>query len=278
MSAQDSQKGDDHGTIVMVGTSGFSYKDWKNVFYPAALPQDRWLDHYSENFNFCELNFSYYRMPSYAQLQRYTDYPVQFAIKAHQSLTHDRKDIEVAADEFKSAVLALAESDNLAAILFQFPYSFHHTAQNVEYLEQMLHLFKELPTVVEFRHPAWVTADVIKVLRQNSAGIALTDAPQVKGGMPPFQAVTSPIGYLRFHGRNREQWWDGDNTSRYDYNYSELEIREWLPRISEMARQAQTIYIAFNNHAKGQAIQNARILKKILPEIGLGNQNQEDRR
>ncbi len=239
------------------------------MFYPVDLPQDRWLDHYSGQFNFCELNFSYYRMPSYPQLLRYTDYPVQFAIKAHQSLTHERKELDRSAAEFREAVMALAETDHLSALLFQFPYSFHNTSENREYLERCMNEFTELPMVVEFRHPAWITGAVIQLLRKHSVGISLTDAPKVRGSMPSFQAVTGPISYLRFHGRNQEQWWDGDNVSRYDYLYAEDELREWLPKIAEMARQAQTIYIAFNNHARGQAIQNALMLKKILPELGV---------
>lgn len=254
---------------ILVGTSGYSYKDWKSVFYPPELPQDRWLDHFADQFQFCELNFSYYRMPSYTQMQRYTDYPVRFAIKAHQSLTHERENAEQSAPEFREAVLALAESDRLAAVLFQFPFSFHNTEMNREYLFKCLEWFNDMPAIVEFRHPAWITGDVIMSLKEVGAGICLTDSPRVRGSMPVFQAVTSNNAYLRFHGRNRENWWDGDNVSRYDYLYTEDELREWLPRISQMAKEAQTIYIAFNNHARGQAIQNARMLKDILTELGI---------
>ena len=92
----------------------------------------------------------------------------------------------------------------------------------------------------------------------------MLDSPQISGGMPEFDAVTSDIAYLRFHGRNKENWWKGDNVSRYDYEYNIKELESWLPRITSMSQQARTTYVSFNNHARGQAIKNAHQLSTIL--------------
>ena len=97
----------------------------------------------------------------------------------------------------------------------------------------------------------------------------MLDSPQIEGGMPEFDAVTSDIAYLRFHGRNNENWWKGNNVSRYDYEYSLKELEAWLPRISSMAQQSKTSYISFNNHARGQAIKNANQLKTLLKKADL---------
>ncbi|NQV29592.1 MAG: DUF72 domain-containing protein [Candidatus Marinimicrobia bacterium] len=254
---------------ILIGTSGFSYADWTGEFYPPDLIKEKWLEFYSEHFGFCELNFSYYRMPTAKQMEKFLEYPIKFSIKAHRSMTHDRLITKVARQDFLEAVRILQQGDHLATVLLQFPYSFGYTAENRRYLLEMLEDLSALPLVVEFRHPAWIKDSVFETLRKGSWGISMVDSPSISGGMPLFEAITSDLGYLRFHGRNGANWWTGDNVSRYDYEYSPEELNEWLPRISEMARQAKTTYVSFNNHARGQAIKNANQLKSILSKAKL---------
>jgi uncharacterized protein YecE (DUF72 family) len=249
---------------IIVGTSGFSYPDWVGVFYPHDLPKSRWLEHYAQQFSFCELNFSYYRMPTPAQMEKYQDHSIEFALKAHRSLTHDRVDTDHARISFLEAARVLGDSKALSAVLLQFPYSFGYTATHRKYLLELLSFLSELPLVVEFRHPAWIKDSVFAELRQHGWGISMIDSPRVPGGMPDYEALTSEIGYLRFHGRNNENWWTGSNVSRYDYEYSPEELEAWVPRIMEMSKAAKTVYISFNNHARGQAIKNANQLRGML--------------
>ncbi len=253
----------------LVGTSGYSYPDWVGNFYPVDLPRDRWLDHYGETFGFCELNFSFYRMPTARQLERYAATDLRVAIKAHQQLTHQREDAENPARAMQEAMQPLLEQGNLAAVLLQFPFSFHYTAENRRWLARVSDLLHDFPLVVEFRHPEWIRDSVLKGLQERGVGIAATDAPQVAGAMPLRGDVSGKVAYLRFHGRNSENWYSGNNVSRYDYEYGEGELREWLPRIEEMARQSAMLYISFNNHARGQAVRNAIQLRKILQDQGL---------
>lgn len=254
---------------ILIGTSGFSYPDWKGVFYPKDLNKEKWLEYYSKHFEFCELNFSYYRMPQEKQLEKYLDYPLQYAIKAHKSLTHDRIESKNARQDFAQAVEVLHGGGHLAAVLLQFPYSFAYTPPNRKYLFELLEDLSPLPLIVEFRHPIWIKESVFEWLEKKDWGISMLDSPQVSNGMPPYEKVTSEIAYLRFHGRNDANWWNGDNVSRYDYEYSRKELEDWLPRIADMANQAATTYIAFNNHARGQAIKNANQLSKILKKAEL---------
>ncbi len=77
--------------------------------------------------------------------------------------------------------------------------------------------------------------------------------------------VTSEIGYVRFHGRNREKWWKHDDPAeRYDYLYSEDELREWLPKIRALEQRSQKVYVFTNNHRNGKAVQNAKQLSLML--------------
>ena len=254
---------------ILVGTSGFSYPDWQGIFYPPGLKKEEWLEFYAQYFDFCELNFSYYRMPQAQQLEKFLQFPLKFSIKAHRSMTHERLETKVARQDFLEAVQVLQQDDHLAAVLLQFPYSFAYTPEHRKYLLTLLEDLESLPLIIEFRHPQWVRDSVFQTLRDHAWGISMMDSPQVQGGMPAFDSVTSNIAYLRFHGRNKDSWWQGDNVSRYDYEYDIQELENWIPRISNMAKAASTTYISFNNHARGQAIKNATQLMGILKKSEL---------
>jgi uncharacterized protein YecE (DUF72 family) len=88
--------------------------------------------------------------------------------------------------------------------------------------------------------------------------------PDLKGLPEAGESVTASLAYLRFHGRNRETWWGSDAAARFDYLYTEEELRQWIPRIRRMASQASRFRIYFNNHRKGQAAVNARMLIQLL--------------
>ncbi len=197
-------------------------------------------------------------------MEKFLEHPLRYAIKAHRSITHERVPAKAAREDFYKAVSVLLQDDHQAVVLLQFPFSFAYTPENRLYLKELLGDLNPLPLVVEFRNPHWIKQSVFDALSKNGWGVSLMDSPKVKGGMPDFDAVTSEIAYLRFHGRNAKNWWDGNNVSRYDYDYNKGELEEWLPRIKGMAHKAKTIYISFNNHARGQAIQNANLLKSMI--------------
>ena len=91
------------------------------------------------------------------------------------------------------------------------------------------------------------------------------DEPRLKGLLPPVAVATSPIGYVRLHGRNREKWWQHDNPSeRYDYLYPEAELREWVPKIHALEKITDKVYVFMNNHPQGKAVQNAKHLQHLL--------------
>ncbi len=250
--------------VIKVGCSGYSYDDWRGVFYPRNLRQNQMLDYYAGYFDFSELNFTYYRMPGPRQIARFAQAGLDIIVKAHQSLTHQYSNNEFDFKAFKAALLPLREVKRLSGVLAQFPFSFHTTRKNLDYLQMMLDWGAELPLIVEFRNPGWIKPEILTILREAGATLVVTDAPQVEGGMPKQIAVTADMGYIRFHGRNKQNWWTGDNISRYQYNYSDEEIKSWLPDIEDMSQQTSTLYIAFNNHAKGYAVMNAMRLRGLL--------------
>ena len=123
--------------------------------------------------------------------------------------------------------------------------------------------------VVEFRGIDWINNRVFDALRERSVGYCSVDAPELKGLIPPADIVTSSLAYIRFHGRNKKNWWGSDAAARYDYLYKEDELKGWIARIKSMAQSAQKIRIYFNNHFQGQAPANAMLLKRMLFQEGV---------
>lgn len=256
-----------------LGTSGYSYNDWKGVFYPVSCRQQDMLSLYAQRFSTVELNFSYYRQPEPQQLVAMANKAgavsadFTFALKAYRALTHEiGADWLAEAERFHTAANALAQAGRLGAVLLQFPHSFHYTVQNRRHLGALLEALEPLPRACEFRSREWLRPRVYEGLRAREVALAAVDEPQLDGLLPPLAVPTAPLGYVRFHGRNRENWWHGDNASRYDYLYSPDELREWLPRLQELFQSAESVYVYFNNHWRGQATENAALFERLVVE------------
>jgi len=255
------------GTIA-IGTSGYSYNEWIGPFYPPKTKQEEFLPFYASHFSSVELNFSYYTMPTAEQLRRMTENAenLTYSIKAPQSLTH-KVDQFKWRDEVKTyltAIEPLRETGKLEAILFQFPYSFHYDADNRRHLANLLTEFSGLPSAVEFRNNEWDGNRVIDELKKRKVAYVSTDLPDLKGLPHVLDIYTSSFAYFRLHGRNNEKWWGSDSRSRYDYLYNGKELEGIAERIKRFVVKAGKVLVYFNNHARGQAVKNAKSLKELL--------------
>jgi uncharacterized protein YecE (DUF72 family) len=252
--------------MIRLGTSGFSYDDWIGPFYPEDLPRWGWLGYYADRFSTVELNVTYYRLPEHRIVSGWvkrTPDDFLFAVKAHQSLTHEREEPDYAG--YLEGLAPLVESNKLACVLAQFPHSFHATDANRVYLAQLREGLSEVPVVAEFRDQAWVSDETYELLRQLEMGFCCVDQPRLKGLMPPVAVATSPVAYVRFHGRNSAKWWHHEHAwERYDYTYAEQELDPWVPRIRELAAASPLTLVYANNHYKGQSVDTIRKLEKLL--------------
>jgi uncharacterized protein YecE (DUF72 family) len=153
----------------------------------------------------------------------------------------------------------------LGCVLAQYPWSFKATPENRRALERLRSELAEIPVVVEFRNAGWVAEETFALLRELGMGCFCVDEPRLKGLMPGIVKATSPIGYVRFHGRNAAKWWQHEHAyERYDYLYSEEELTEWVPRVRELAEETEKTYLFFNNHYEGKAGQNAQMMAQLL--------------
>ncbi len=254
--------------MIYLGTSGFSYSDWVGNFYPVGMPKREWLTYYTHEFNACEVNSTFYAIPKPSTLKvmaEKTGEGFLFSFKANQEMTHRREDNTSIFKAFRQVLEPVIAAGKLGCILAQFPYSFRFNRHNWDYLGLFGERLGELPVVVEFRNAQWLRSEVFDWLRHHNFGFCCVDEPQLPNLLPPLAEVTSKIGYVRFHGRNRAKWWQHEQAyERYDYSYTPQELSEWLPKIQELDRVAEKTFIFANNHWRGQAVSTIRQLRVML--------------
>lgn len=139
--------------MLFIGTAGYSYEDWRGIFYPENLDKKEMLGFYAREFNFTEVNTTYYKMPNRFMLyhmQEKTPEGFQFVIKAHREMTHKREDNEQRFTEFKEALKPLVEAGKLGCVLAQFPTSFRNKDENRDYLRYFKEQMGDIPVVIEF--------------------------------------------------------------------------------------------------------------------------------
>lgn len=256
------------------GIAGWSYPDWEGIVYPRGLRKSDQLPFLAQFFDTIELNNTFYRIPESKMvenwIQRVEPYPgFRFTVKLWQGFTHEAPTLQ-GADRFKTVMKPLLEAARLGALLIQFPISFRKSEENRERVLRLGRLFEAFHPVVEFRHRSWISEDVFRLLEENQLGFCNVDEPVFRQMIKPSSVVSGSIGYVRFHGRNYENWFskEGNRDTRYDYLYSEEELDGWIPRIQQMGEKAQDVYIVGNNHFRGQAPANILQLKaKTIREL-----------
>ncbi len=254
--------------MLYFGTSGFSYTDWVGPVYPKGLPRQGWLEYYAGQFNCLELNTTYYAIPSLSMVKslvKRTGPEFQFAVKAHQDITHGRNPDEVTFRSFREILEPFLSAGKLGCLLVQFPYSFGFSSESQAYVEQIKSRFKDIPMVAELRNALWIKPDVFTWLKSIDVGFCCVDEPHLPNLMPPVAEATSSIAYVRFHGRNSAKWWKSDQPyERYDYSYKAEELEEWIPKIKALNDKAEKTFVFANNHWQGQSVDTIRQVRMML--------------
>lgn len=230
-----------------IGCSGFSYKEWKDVFYPKGLAAGKWFEYYATHFNALELNVTFYRFPQVSMLQswyRRAPEHFSFAVKAPRTITHYKKfkDAHQEISDFYS-VVQLGLQEKLGAVLFQTPPSFAYTQENLDNI--LSHLLPGVTNVLEFRHASWWQPEIWEQLTVNNIVVSGTSYPGLPDALPDNQ----PIAYYRLHGVPH----------LYHSPYSEPYIR----KIKSLLQEAQKAFVFFDNTASGAAIGNAKYLQQL---------------
>jgi len=267
-----------------IGTAGFSYKDWEGIVYPADLKKRKIhpLEYLAQFLDACEINTSFYghiRSNIGREWCRKTgavNPEFVFSAKLYQGFTHcprgtrqpspfqlkvDPKEEKLAREGLDS----IAVEGKLAAVLMQFPISFKNADDTRDYLFNLISRFSEYPLVLEIRHSSWNDPDLLSRLAEHGVGFCNIDQPRLGASLRGTEHVTSPVGYVRLHGRNYKEWFQADNRNdRYNYLYKPAELKPWAEKIRSVGEQTVKTLAITNNHYKGQAAVNALELKSML--------------
>ncbi|MEV5704409.1 DUF72 domain-containing protein [Actinoallomurus sp. NPDC052274] len=243
---------------LLIGTSGWQYKHWRDVLYPTGMPQRVWLERYTECFDTVENNNAFYRLPSrevFAGWRERTPPGFVMAVKASRYLTHIKrlKDPEEPVDRLMNAAGGLG--DKLGPVLVQLP----PTLQvDVERLTRTLRRFPAgVRVALEPRHPSWWTDEVRELLIRH--GAALCWADRLGRPLTPLWRTTD-WGYLRFHEGAATPWPE----------YGDQALRSWVRRLAETWDDEQDVYVYFNNDPGGAAVRDAGRFAEFARAAGRG--------
>lgn len=233
-----------------IGSSGFHYKEWKEIFYN-NLPASKWFSFYASRFNTLESNVSFYRFPQLSMLQKwYTDSPdgFSFSVKAPRTITHYKKfkDCKQQLSDFYD-VIREGLKEKSGCVLFQLPPGF-------SYNEERLHdictqLDPSFNNVIEFRDAGWWNEEVYKTLEQYGITFCGISHPKLPGQV----ICTSPVLYYRFHGVPQLY------KSAYTHEFLDTIIRE-----IKNCGKIKDAYLYFNNTMTTAAIEHIQYLEGKL--------------
>lgn len=236
-----------------VGTSGFTYADWRERFYPKGVAQSRWLEYYANHFSTVELNATTYRLPKERQVERWCATVCDdfiFTVKLSRLITH-RKDLPERLDDFIRNYMeriGCFDRRKLGQILCQFP---PFLQRDDDRLEAFL---DKLPTdyryVVEFRNKTWNQQSVYDILRRRKMAFCIHDYPKAKTA----DIVTTDFAYVRFHGY----------TALYAGSYPKRTLQRWAKRLRALDARVKRIFVYFNNDVNAAAIGDAQYLRGLL--------------
>ncbi|MFL5786714.1 MAG: DUF72 domain-containing protein, partial [Flavisolibacter sp.] len=232
-----------------IGCSGFHYREWKEIFYPKGIPQSKWFNFYSSQFNTLEINNTFYKFPELKLFENwYNKAPAgfTFSVKVPGTITHYKqfKETETLMKDFYS-VAKEGLKEKLGCILFQLPPKTVFSMEKLQIILSQINMF--FFNVIEFRNISWWRKEVIEELSKHNIAFCGVSFPSLIS-----DAITnSSVAYYRFHGVPKLYH------SQYETTF--------LEKIIDQLKQSQSneIYIYFNNTASAAAIENAREVIKM---------------
>ena len=275
----------------------------KSGWYPpdATTAEDR-LRYYASRFPIVEVDSTFYALPNAKTAQLWverTPKDFTFNAKAHALLTQHPtpparlpkdlrekltdskaniyfkdlgpKDKESVWDRFREGLQPLQDAGKLGAIVFQFPKWFLPSPVSYRFMEDLREWLPDFRIAIEFRQGSWMKEErrqrVLKFLKDRDFTYVVVDEPQgFPSSVPPVVAVTAPLGMVRFHGHNRENWEKkGISTAeKFRYLYKPEELQAWAPRLRTMANQAAEVHAVMNNCYSDYAVRNAADLAELI--------------
>ncbi|WAM36361.1 DUF72 domain-containing protein [Caldicellulosiruptor acetigenus] len=237
------------GKKLYIGTSGWSYSHWKEIFYPVDLPYEKRLEFYSKHFATSEVNSSFYHLPQEKTIINWYNSTPEgfiFSVKASRIITHLKRlsDVDEEWENFIKRIDLLKEK--LGPILLQFPPSFKKDEENLQRLISFLRGKEAYRFALEFRHKSWCDEEVYEILKSLHTAWVIADSSRY----PKAKVITADFAYIRMHGPE----------ALFSSCYSEEQLEELAKDIEEYLKICNEIYVYFNNDVNSCAVQNAKTL------------------
>jgi uncharacterized protein YecE (DUF72 family) len=242
---------------VLIGTSGYVYRDWRERFYPRGLPARAWLPYYARHFSTVELNNPFYRLPTAAMFRAWRDAVPSgfvFAVKASRFLTHVKRLRDPAAPLRRFLIRVRALGPTLGPVLFQLPPQFHVNEDRlVRFLAALgrQRLIPDLRAALEVRHASWLEPRIFDHLRDANVALVFHDSKPLSVTAP----VTADFVYVRRHGYGARG------------SYPRRALAADASRIRRWRRDGRDVHVYFNNDWRAFAVENALALARLA---GLG--------
>jgi uncharacterized protein YecE (DUF72 family) len=239
--------------LVKVGCSGWQYKHWRGVFYPAELPIAQWFRFYAGQFDTVEINNTFYRLPEpsvFARWRRQAPAGFVYSVKASRFITHMKKlkDPEEPLDHLCTRAALLGRA--FGPLLFQLP---PHWPVNHERLATFLQaLPRDRRCAIEFRDPSWYGDSTLAALEAHGVALCLHDM----AGSASGKERVGPFVYARFHG-----------VTKYAGSYSDPALEGWAEWLALQIQSGAAVFAYFNNDADGQAPRDAARLSTKLAQL-----------
>lgn len=240
----------------LLGTTGWSHRNWAGPFYPYDMPPSEYLAAYAQQFSTVEIEYTFFNIPSKQMVQswyRRTPPGFLFSPCLPRHITHDQRlrSVQPFFDEFLAVITELG--NKLGPLLLQLPEDFRQTEQ--EHLEAFLEtLPRQQQFAIEFRHGSWIKETTFRLLEQYQVAWVVVDAPF----LPRIPRVTAPFAYVRWHGR------PGYQIKRQLDPMAALHL--WSPLLQELGQQVPRVYGYVHNRFSGYAPRDCHILQRLLGE------------
>lgn len=260
---------------IFAGTCAWSFDDWRDVFYPHALPRNRWLEFYARHFNAVEMDSTFYHLPSAGTVEHWsalTPPEFRFCPKLPKTLSHDKRLEDPATEIAMMRRLSAELGPRLGCALLQLPPSFHARSHEEKTLRAFLRAWpEEITLAVEFRHESWETPHAARMLEDRQVAWVWADTLPLgaeKHAGFGFFPVTARHLYVRLLGDFRTKYGpDGKETHRYGKLLwpRGTALEHWAVKLGHHA-DAGAVYIFANNHYEGMAVETAR---RIAAKLGV---------
>ena len=247
-----------HKPAIHIGTSGFSYKHWKGLFYPEDLKTIEWLLFYSERFKITEINASFYHLPLKKTVEGWekkTPKDFMFCPKMSRYLTHMKKlnDPEESFEKFFDVFAPLKKK--IGPVLIQLPPSLRFNFEKAEHLyklcKKQYHYYN---FAMEIRHETWMSEESIALMKQYNIAFVIS---QSGTKFPYAELVTADNVYVRFHGP----------AQLYASQYSDEQLLHFGTLFKQWNNEGRSIWAFFNNDVFGYAFQDAKRLENMIADL-----------